>query len=197
MVRAIIGFLALLGSLSLASAASPPFEDSIYGTPAEARWAPLHANDANVPACDDLRVLSNITGGFAGTENEYWGGQHAIEGYERIREIGFRSNGIDYIPRRFCIARALVIDTRVPAPQRPQAHTTIYQVNATGGPLGMMWGVEWCVADFDRERAYSTHFVADGAYDPECAVLRPIIERRIGVLKEVNWFAEYGLKPRY
>jgi hypothetical protein len=77
MIRAIIGFLALLGAVTLAHAAGPA-EDSIYGTPAEARWAPFHANYANVPACDDLRVLSNITGRFAGTENEYWGGQHAI-----------------------------------------------------------------------------------------------------------------------
>ena len=196
MVRAIIGSLALLGAVSLAHAAGPD-EDSIYGTPAEARWAPFHANDANVPACNDLRVLSEVTGGFAGTENEYWGGVHAIEGYEHIREVGFRSNSIDTIPRRYCIARALVVDSRVPPPQRPKAHTIIYQVNATNGPLGMMWGVEWCVAGFDREHAYDTHFMAGPTYDPACAVLRPIVERRIGVLKQVDWFAEYGLKARY
>ena len=77
MVRAIIGFLALLGAVSLAHAASGPAEDSIYGTPAEARWAPFHANFANVPACDDPSVLSTITGRFGETENTYWGGVHA------------------------------------------------------------------------------------------------------------------------
>ncbi len=187
MVRAIIGFLALLGAVSLAHAVEGPAEDSIYGTPAEARWAPFHANLASVPACDDPAVLSNIVGRFADTENLYWGGVHAIEGYERIREIGFRSNGIDYIPRRYCVARALIVDPRAPPPQAPKAHTTVYSVGSSEGPLGMMWGVEWCVVGFDRELAYA----------PACYVLRPIIERRIGVLKEVNWFAEYGLKPRY
>ncbi len=187
MVRAIIGFLALLGALSLAHAASGPAEDSIYGTPAEARWAPFHANFANVPACDDFRVLSTIVGQFADAENIYWGGVPAIEGYERLREIGFRSNGLDYIPRRYCVGRALIVDPRAPPPERPRAQTIVYSVNATEGPLGMMWGVEWCVVGFDREHAYK----------PACLVLRPIIERRIGVLKEVNWFGEYGLKARY
>ncbi|HZZ59940.1 MAG TPA: hypothetical protein VFE63_02035 [Roseiarcus sp.] len=196
MIRAIIGILALLAAVPLAHAAGGPAEDSIYGTPAEARWAPLHANYANVPACEDLRVLSKITLRFDDTENEYWGGQHSIGGFERIREIGFRSNGLDYIPRRYCVARALVIDRRAPPPQRPRARTTIYQVGASTGPLGMMWGVEWCVVGFDRELAYDTHFDAP-AYAPGCASVRPIIERRIGVLKEVDWFGEYGLKARY
>jgi hypothetical protein len=187
MVRAIIGFLALIGAVSVAHAVEGPAQDSIYGTPAEARWAPFHANFANVPACDDPRVLSKIVGRFDETENLYWGGVHGIEGYERIREIGFRSNGLDYIPRRYCVARALVIDPRLPPPQRPKTYTVVYSVGASEGPLGMMWGVEWCVVGFDREHAY----------EPACLVLRPIIERRIGVLKEVNWFGEYGLKARY
>jgi hypothetical protein len=195
MVRAIIGILALLGALSLARAASGPAEDSIYGTPAEARWAPFHANYANVPACDDFAVLSKIVGRFADTENEYWGGVHAIEGYERIREIGFRSNGLDYIPRRYCVARALIVDPRAPPPQPPKAHTIVYSVGATEGIMGLTWGVEWCVVGFDHELAYRANA---GHIDlAACYVLRPIIERRIGVLKEVNWFGEYGLKARY
>lgn len=187
MMRGIIGFLALLGAVSIAHAQSGPFEDPIYGTPAEARWAPFHANYANVPVCDDPAVLSTITGRFGETENTYWGGVHAIGSYERIREIGFRSNGIDYIPRRYCVGRALVVDPRAPPPERPRAHTVVYDVGAAEGIIGLSWGVEWCVVGFDRELAYA----------PDCYVLRPIIERRIGVLKEVNWFAEYGLKARY
>ena len=187
MVRAILGFLTLLGALSLARAASGPFEDSIYGTPAEARWAPFHANYANVPTCDDPAVLSTITGRFDETETTYWGGARAIDGYGRVREIGFRSNGIDYIPRRYCIGRALIVDPRAMPPQPRKARTVVYNVGASEGFIGMGWNVEWCVVGLDRERAY----------EPACLALRPIIERRIGVLKEVNWFAEYGLKARY
>ena len=187
MVRALVGLLVLLGAVSLAKAAGGPFEDSIYGTPAEARWAPLHANFANVPVCDDPAVLSTLTGRFDQTENIYWGGVHAIAGYERVREIGFRSDGIDYIPRRYCVGRALIVDPRAPPPARPKAHTVVYNVGANTGILGWRWGVEWCVVGFDREHAY----------EPACAVLRPIIERRIGVLRQVNWFGEYGLKARY
>lgn len=184
MVRALCALMALLGAVSLAKA-DGPFDDSIYGTPAEARWAPLRANLAHVPACADPAVVSTVTRRFDETENTYWGGAHAIADFERVREIGFRSDGIDYIPRRYCVARALVVDPLVP--QRPRAHTVVYRVGASTGVIGWSWGVEWCVVGLDREHAY----------DPACAALRPVIERRIGVLKNVNWFAEYGLKARY
>jgi hypothetical protein len=187
MLRAIIGFLALLGALSTARAAGGPFEDSIYGTPAEARWAPFHANYANVPACDNPAVLSTISWRFDQTENIYWGGVHAIDGYERVREIGFRSDGIDYIPRRYCVARALIFNPRIIPMEQRKARTVVYNVGAAEGILGLSWGVDWCVVGLDRELAYA----------PACLALRPVIERRIGVLKEVNWFGEYGLKARY
>jgi hypothetical protein len=187
MVRAIIGFLAFIGAPALAQAAGGPFEDSIYGTPAEARWAPFHANYANVPACDDPAVLSTVTGRFDETESTYWGSAHAIDGYERVREIGFRSDGIDYIPRRYCIGRALIFNPRAAPPEQRKARTIVYDVGAAEGFIGLSWSVEWCVVGLDRERAD----------EPACLALRPIIERRIGVLKEVNWFGEYGLKARY
>src|SRR5947209_7408321 len=93
MLRTLIGFAALLAFAAIAKAG--PFEDSIYGTPAEARWAPFHANLGNVPACDDPSVLDLITSRFSETENTYWGGVHAIDGYENVRDIGFRVNGLD------------------------------------------------------------------------------------------------------
>ena len=185
MLRAIIGFMALIGSVALAQAG--PAETSIYGTPAEARWAPFHANMANVPRCDDQGVLSTITSRFSEAENIYWGGTHAINGYENVRDIGFRSNGVDYIPRRYCIGRALLDDPRSPTLQERRPRTVIYNVTANLGIIGWTWGVEWCVVGLDREHAYA----------PDCYILRPIIERRIGELKQVNWVGEYGLKARY
>jgi hypothetical protein len=183
MLRAIFGFLALVGSLSAACAG--PAELSLYGTPAEARWAPFHST---LPACDDSGVLSTITGRFAETENTYWGGVHAIESYDRVREIGFRSNGLSYIPRRYCIARALMIDPQVPPDDRARRErTVVYSVVAAGGIIGWTWGVEWCVVGLDRMHAYA----------PDCYVLKPIIERRIGELRQMSWLEAYGLKARY
>ena len=48
---------------------------------------------ADMPACEDSGVLSTISGRFAGTQREFWNSNLAITGFERVREIGFRSNG--------------------------------------------------------------------------------------------------------
>ena len=187
MVRAIIGFLALLGALSLAHAASGPFEDSIYGTPAEARWAPFHANYANVPACDD-RACCRTSPGGSPTRRTSTGAASMRSRDTSASARSASARTASTISRAATASRrALVVDPRAPPPERPKAHTVVYNVGATEGIIGMIWGVEWCVVGFDRELAYA----------PACLVLRPIIERRIGVLKEVNWFAEYGLKARY
>ena len=147
-------------------------------------------------------VLSTITGRFSQTETTYWGGDNAIVGIDRVRDIGFRANGLSYIPRRYCVALAAVVDPRLPPPVipycialasvvdprlppplNPKTHTVIYDVVQAGGIIGWSWGVEWCVVGFDREHAYS----------PDCSVLRPILERWLGETRSV----EYGLKARY
>jgi hypothetical protein len=182
MVRAIIGLLLLLGFASLAQAQSGPAEDSIYGTPSEARWSPFFAV---LPGCDDSGVLSTISSRFDETENTFWGGAHAIGAFERVREIGFRSNGLSYIPRRYCVARAAMVDPRVMTPDRTRMRTVIYAIGANSGIIGVSWGVEWCVVGLDRQLAYA----------PDCLVLRPILERWIGEYKQLG--AAYGLKARY
>jgi hypothetical protein len=181
MIRAILGFAALICLTATASAQSGPAENSLYGTPAEARWAPFFAV---LPNCDDASVLSTITGRFAETENTFWGGAHAIAGFEQVREIGFRANGLSYIPRRYCVARAVMDNPREPMDEKHRVRTAVYSIGADTGIIGLTWGVEWCVVGLDREHAYA----------PDCYVLRPIIERWIGQYK---WLAEYGLKARY
>jgi hypothetical protein len=86
-----------------------------------------------------------------------------IAGYDRIREIGFRSNGLGYIPRRYCVARALDADSR--------PRTVIYDVEESLGVIGWGYGVEWCVVGLDRNLAYA----------PACSALRPFVE---GVLSD-------------
>ena len=126
------------------------------------------------PSATTLRVLSTITGRFAETENTYWGGVHAIAGFERVREIGFRSNGLDYIPRRYCVGRAA--DRRSPRSRlrsgrrRRRSSIPSARTRASSDGAGASSGAS---SGFDREHAYA----------PDCDVLRPIIERRIGVLK--------------
>ncbi len=173
MKRAIFGFMAFFILVPLARAGGGPAQLNLYDTPAEARWAPFFDD---MPACDDFGVLSTISGRFAGTQREFWNSNLAIAGFERVREIGFRSNGLSYIPRRYCIARAAMTDQR----QR----TVAYAIATQTGIIGNTWGVEWCVVGIDPTLAYA----------PDCEVIKPILEREIG---KARWLADYGVKRGY
>jgi hypothetical protein len=174
LTRAIFfGLLAFLALQPPARAAGGPAEMTLYQVPSEAWWAPFYGD---MPTCEDTGVLSTISGRFAQTQREFWNPQLAIDGFERVREIGFRANGVGYIPRRFCVARAAMNDQK----QR----TVVYDVGSNLGILGLTWGVEWCVVGLDPNHAYG----------PDCEAIRPILEREIGKYK---WLGEYGIKARY
>ena len=180
MIRAIVALLALFWvSSAVAAGVRGPAELNLYDTPAEARWAPFYAD---LPPCDDTRVLYDIAARFHQTENEYWGGVYAIGGYDRVRDIGFRADGLSFIPRRYCVARAFVVDPKAP-PELKKPHTVVYSIGANVGIIGQPSGVEWCVVGFDRMRAFA----------PDCYALRPILERWIGEYKH----PEYGIRARY
>ena len=167
MLRAIIASLAFLAAASAATADAPgPQPITPYETPAEARWAPF---STALPACDDSGVLSTISSRFGEAQSTFWGGNSAISGIDGLHEIGFRANGLAYVPRRYCVGRAAVVDPREQAP-RPQAHTVVYAVTAAAGLIGWSWGVEWCVVGFDQNFAFA----------PDCHTLRPILERWLG-----------------
>jgi hypothetical protein len=85
-----------------------------------------------------------------------------INGYDRIREIGFRANGVAYIPRRYCIARATLNDSRT--------RLVVYQVQEDLGFASFGDGVEWCVMGLDHNFAYA----------PACSALRPYVTRFLG-----------------
>ena len=152
--------LSLFASQSLASAAG-------IVVPNEERFAPF---SAEIPNCDDPAVLDRIRDRFAQKESEFWGSTHKLGATERIVEIGYRANGLAYIPRRYCVARFELDDSR--------RVTVDYQVQSDLGIIGWSYGVEWCVVGFDRNLAYA----------PACSALRPFAERRL---------AEMGLKARY
>ena len=72
--------------------------------PAEERYSPY---TGVLPPCDDPGVLSRISDRFAQKEGEYWNSSIRLAGFDRIREIGYRANGVAYIPRRYCVARSV------------------------------------------------------------------------------------------
>jgi len=146
-----IGVAALLGLCALS-----PFSVSARPlTPAETR--PFPAYDANVPACNDPGVMSQIQSRFSQTESQYWHSGLEIQGFDRIGEIGYRTNGVDYIPRRYCAAQALMSDMKA----RPVSYAIVQETGIIG--FWFTYGVEWCVEGLDREMAYA----------PGCRAARP------------------------
>jgi hypothetical protein len=127
--------------------------------PAERRYS---AYSGVLPPCEDGGVLGKISSRFNQKEAEYWNSALVIDHYDRVRELSLRGNGLDYIPRRYCIARAYLNDNR--------EHTVIYQIQESLGMIGWGYGVEWCVIGLDRNFAYA----------PACRVLRPFAERSLG-----------------
>lgn len=132
--------LAALAFLSLAAtfAAARPL------LPAERRDLPY---SGIVRACDDPMATGYIQGAFAAREGEYWHSGLAIVGFDEIREVGFRSNGLDYIPRRYCRAHALMNDQKI--------RTVTYFIEEDGGSIGYTDNVVWCVAGLDRENTFA------------------------------------------
>jgi hypothetical protein len=120
--------------------------------PAERRYIPY---DSVLPTCDDPAPLGEIQSLFHDRESEFWRTGLEIVGFERVREIGFRSNGLDYIPRRYCEARVQMNDEKV--------RSVSYSINKDLGIFGYGFGVEWCVVGLDRNNSDA----------PNCKMARP------------------------
>jgi hypothetical protein len=118
---------------------------------AEARRFPMYGN---LPACDDPAVLGELTRWFNSREATYWGPLQALS-YDRISQIGFRSWGADFIPRRFCSGRMLLNDGLF--------RRVDYSVREDLGLFGLTWNVNWCVSGLDRQLSYA----------PDCKMARP------------------------
>ncbi|MBN9062862.1 MAG: hypothetical protein BGP06_11140 [Rhizobiales bacterium 65-9] len=110
---------------------------------------------AALPACEDPSVIGQVQSGFASRESSYWQSNLAIAGVDHVRTIAFRPWGADYIPRRYCVARAYMSDGRL--------RTVSYNIIERAGPIGLTWGVEWCVSGLDRLFYYA----------PDCKMARP------------------------
>ena len=120
--------------------------------PAERRYIPY---DDVLPACDDPAVFERIQGRFHDREAEFWNTGLDILGFGKVAEIGYKTNGLDYIPRRYCTARAYLNDEK--------SHQVSYSINEDLGIIGFGFCGEWCVDGLDRNDAYA----------PNCKMARP------------------------
>lgn len=135
--------LGCLCAVAPPAAAGPSLKDT---PPAEARMAPY---SGVLPDCGDPGALERIRGAFLDRESDYWNSGLAIVGFDRVRENGLRSNGLSYIPRRYCEARAMFNDGRERA--------VVYEIAEALGFIGFGDGVTWCVVGLDRNHAFGPH----------------------------------------
>jgi hypothetical protein len=120
--------------------------------PAERRFFPF---SGALPGCADPGVLERVSSQFAGVESEYWQSGLKILSYDFIREVSYRGDGLDLIPRRYCQAKGIFNDGRL----RP----VTYNIGEELGFASYGFGVELCVGGLDRENAYA----------PNCKMVRP------------------------
>jgi hypothetical protein len=120
--------------------------------PSERRYEPF---DSVLPACDAQAPLGEILTSFRERESEFWRTGLEIVAFENVREIGFRSNGLDYIPRRYCEAHVHMSDAKV--------RLVTYSISKDLGGIGDQFGLHWCVLGLDR-------FDADA---PNCKMAQP------------------------
>lgn len=141
-MRAIpVTFLALaLGLCAVcARAADAPYSHAARGIYA--------MDDAGLPACDSPRVFRRIASAFHDKESEYWDSGLRLGGFEPPVEIGLRTWGLEFIPRRFCHTFVTTSDGA--------RREVYYSIGKDTGTLGIVDGVDWCVVGLDHNLAYA------------------------------------------
>jgi len=142
--RQLIAFLGVGLAFGAASLVTAPRADARPMTPAERRDMPL---SPDMPGCADPMVLARISSRFDAREWKFWDSGLSITGFDRVAEIGYRTNGLDYVPRRYCTARAIFSDGAM--------RKVTYAIASDLGWLGVLgYGVDWCVDGLDRNHAY-------------------------------------------
>lgn len=104
--------------------------------------------------CDDETIQSEIAHGFLERERDYWSSSLEIVAFEKVVETGNRTNGLSYVPRRYCRAEALFNDGR--------RRRIVYNIGSQNGFIGAGSGTIWCVEGLDREHAYGPNCRAAG-----------------------------------
>jgi hypothetical protein len=146
LMAALLHLVALLPLAALAG--TLPHE---HDAPAEDRYPPY---TGVLPLCSDPDVLQDVSWSFAKRESEFWNSGLTIVGFEGTQEFGYRSNGLSYIPRRYCRAEAVFSDGA--------RRKVVYNVGEALGFIGVGSGVTWCVEGLDRNHAFSPNCKAAG-----------------------------------
>ena len=154
-------FLGLFAAAALGGSAFPLEARPIV--PAETRIIPWHAD---LPACDNPAVLERMSARFEEKESKFWHSTLTIVSYDRVGQYGLRSNGRDYIPRRYCSGRALM--------NNGKRYWATYTIGEELGIIGFgfglpdyKFGLDWCIAGLDRNWTYGAG----------CTAVRPIAQR--------------------
>lgn len=171
MRKVLFGVMAGLAIVAAQAASARPL------TPAEQRFAHWQAV---APACDYPGVAEQISSRFSERESEYWSSRLTIAEFRDFHEIGFRSNGPDYIPRRYCSATAVTNDGKPrklfysigedlgfsgtdPLGSVFQSVTLGLLITQTYVSTATNYGVDWCIVGLDR----------NGAYGKDCHAAKP------------------------
>ena len=101
---------------------------------------------ASLPECTDSAVVGLVTKRFNDREQDYRNSSLTIAEVRDVRTVGFRPNGLDLIPRRYCTATVVTSDL--------VKRKLDYFVVEDGSIIGWTWGVEWCVSGLDFSYAY-------------------------------------------
>ncbi|WP_424362507.1 hypothetical protein [Methylocystis parvus] len=147
--RLILGFAAVMAACSPALCRDGGRRE--YDPPAEFRYPPF---TGAVPLCSDPWVFREISDKFASREQEYWNSGLVIAAFDGVAETGYRTNGLSYIPRRYCLGDAMFSDGK--------RRRIVYNIGEALGFIGLGWGVTWCVEGLDRNHAFSPNCRAAG-----------------------------------
>jgi hypothetical protein len=118
-------------------------------------WLSGPRYDRKIPTCDYRAALDSIIADFRTKEFRFWNSGLRIVGLENIHETAVLPWAAQSIPRRFCSGTAVINDGT--------QHLINYSIAEDTGLIGAGWGVNFCVADLDR----------NWAYRPECRAAGP------------------------
>jgi hypothetical protein len=107
-----------------------------------------------VETCDADFVINELAVRIAARERDFGYSSLEILGFDGIAQTGFRSNGLSYIPRRYCRAEAMFNDG--------VRRKVVYNIGERTGFIGLSFGLTWCVVGLDREHAFGADCKAAG-----------------------------------
>lgn len=148
-IASIVGaaLVAALAAPAPASLAAPREHDP----PAEYRTPP---STGVVPLCTDPIALAEFQRSFDDREANYWHSGLALVAWDGLSETGYRTNGLSFVPRRYCRGEALFNDG--------VRRKIVYNIGEDLGFIGVGAGVTWCVVGLDRNHAFGPNCKAAG-----------------------------------